>query len=103
MEEQERPGVVANGRFYQFTSHLLDNTAKGLRLEATDERIITALSEPDHVQLPEGNRTVYWKSILESDQDNWWLVVVMADEASGLQILTAYRDMTGRGERLWGM
>ena len=72
-------------------------------MEARNERILIALSEPDHVQPPEGNRTVYWKNILESDQENWWLVVVVAEEARGPQILTAYRDTIDRGERLWGM
>ena len=94
---------MANGRFYLFTGHFLDNRANGVHLDATDERIIVALSEPDHIQPLEGNRTVYRKSILESDQDNWWLVVVVAEESSGLQVLTAYRDTTARGGRLWGM
>lgn len=94
---------MANGRFYLFTRHIIDNRAKGVHLEATDQRIIAALSEPDHTQPPEGNRTVYWKWITVSDDDNWWLVVVVAEERGGLQILTAYRDTTDRGERLWGM
>ncbi len=93
---------MANGQFYLFTRHFLDNRTKGAHLEATDERIIEALIAPDHVQAPEGNRTVYWRSILESDQGNWWLVVVIAEEATGLQVLSAYRDTTDRGERLWG-
>ena len=103
MEEQERPGVEANGRFYQFSRHFLDNRARGVHLEATDERIIEALSSPDHVQPPEGNRIVYWKSILELEQGNWWMVVVIAEETTGLQVLSAYRDTVDRGERLWGM
>ena len=94
---------MANDRFYLFTRHFRDNRADGVHLDATDERIIDALSEPDHIQAPEGNRTVYWKDILESNQYNWWLVVVIAEETDGLQVLTAYRDTTGRGERLWGM
>ena len=94
---------MANGRFYLFSRHFRENRARGTHLEATEERIILALSGPDHVQPPEGNRTVFWKNILESNQDNWWLVVVVVEESGGLQILTAYRDTTDRGERLWGM
>ena len=102
MEQPERQGVVANDRFYLFTGHFLENRANGVHTEATDERIILALSEPEHIMPPEGNRTVYWKRIAESDVDFWWLVVVIAEETSGLQVLTAYRDTTTRGERLWG-
>ena len=90
MQQQERPGVVANGRFYLFTGHFLDNRARGVHPEATNELIIEALSGPDHILPPEGNRTVYWKRIAESDIDFWWLVVVIAEETSGLQILTSY-------------
>lgn len=102
MEQQERPGVVANGRFYPFTRHFLENRAKGNHLEATDDLIIQALSEPDHAQHPEGNRTVYWKRVSASNHENWWLVVVVVEETSGLQVLSAYRDEIARGERLWG-
>ena len=101
MEEQRRPGVVANGRFYLFTRHFLERRADGEHLEATDELIIKTLSEPDHTQPPEGNRTVYWKKIRESHGE-WWLLVVVAEEPSGPQVLSAYKDTRGRGERLWG-
>ena len=93
---------MANGRSYQFTRHFIDNRAIGEHTEASDELIIEVLSEPDHAQPPEGNRTVYWKRIIESDGDNWWLLVVVAEEADGPQVLSAYKDTRGRGERLWG-
>ena len=103
MEEQERPGVVVNGRFYLFTRHFLDNRAKDEHTEATDDRIIATLSEPDYIQPPEGNRTVYWKMIVEWDDNNWRLLVVVAEERDGPQVLSAYRDTRGRWERLWGI
>jgi hypothetical protein len=102
LEQPESQGVVVNGRFYLFTRHFLDNRANGVHPEATDELIIEALSEPDYILPPEGNRTVYWKRIAEPDKYIWWLVVVVAEETSGLQVLTVYRDTTTRGERLWG-
>ena len=102
MEQQERQGVVANDRFYLFTRHFLDNRARYEHSEATDDRIIAALSEPDYIQPPEGNRTVYWKMIVESDDNNWRLLAVVAEERDGLQLLSAYRDARGRCERLWG-
>lgn len=102
MEQPERPGVVANGRFYLFARHFLDNRAKGEHPEATDDRIIAALSEPDYIQPPEGNRTVYWKIITELYDDDWRLLVVVAEEPDGPQVLSAYRDARGRWERLWG-
>lgn len=101
MEQQERPGILANGRFYLFTRHFLENKGKGVHLEATDELIIEALSEPDHTQPPEGNRTVYWKKIRES-YGEWWLKVVIADEDSGLQVLSAYEN-SQKGAKLWEM
>ena len=91
-----------NGRFYEFTRHLLDNRHKGEHLEATDDRIIAALSQPDYIQPPDGNRTVYWKMIVESDDNNWRLLVVVAEERDGPQVLSAYRDARGRWEGLWG-
>ena len=103
MEQEERPGVIANGRFYWFTRHFGENRARDEHLEATDELIISALSEPDYVQDPEGNRTVYWKRITESGEDYWWLLVVIVEETGGPQVLSAYRDTRGRGERLWGI
>ena len=101
MEEQERPGVEANGRFYQFSRHFLDNRARGEHSEATDELITAALSDPDYAQPPEGNRTVYWKMILEANAENWRFLVVVAEEPNGPQVLSAYQDTRGRGEGLW--
>ena len=76
----------------------LENKGKGVHLEATDELIIEALSEPDHTQPPEGNRTVYWKKI--RSRREWWLKVVIADEDSGLQVLSAYEN-SQKGAKLW--
>ena len=94
---------MVNGRFYLFTRHFLDNRAKDEHTEATDDRIIATLSEPDYIQPPEGNRTVYWKMIVEWDDNNWRLLVVVAEERDGPQVLSAYRDTRGRWERLWGI
>lgn len=102
MEQPERQGVAANGRFYLLSLHFLDNRARGEHPEATDERIIAALSEPDYIQQPEGNRTVYWKMITESDDNNWRLLVIVAEERDGPQVLSACKDARGRWERLWG-
>ncbi len=92
---------MANGRFYLFTRHFREKKAGGEHVEATDELIIAALSDPDYIQPPEGNRTVYWKLIVETDGDNWRLLVVVAEEPDGPQVLSAYKDTRGRGERLW--
>ena len=81
--------------------HFLEKKANGEHLEATDEHLIDALSDPDHLQPPEGNRTVYWKKIRESHGE-WWLLVVVADEDSGLQVLSAYEN-SEKGAKLWEM
>jgi hypothetical protein len=101
LEGQERPGVEANGRFYLFARHFIDNRAKGEHSEATDELITAVLSDPDYIQPPEGNRTVYWKIILETNDDNWRMLVVVAEEPGGPQVLSAYKDTRGRGASLW--
>ncbi len=92
---------MANGQFYLFTRHFLDNRAGGEHSEATDELITATLSDPDYIQPPEGNRTVYWKMIVETDDDNWRMLVVIAEEPGGPQVLSAYKDTRGRGEGLW--
>ena len=92
---------MANGRFYLFARHFLDNGARDEHTEATDELITAVLSDPDYIQPPEGNRTVYWKMILETNDDNWRMLVVVAEEPGGPQVLSAYKDTRGRGERLW--
>ena len=92
---------MANDQFYLFTRHFLDNRAGGEHSEATDELITAALSDPDYIQPPEGNRTVYWKMIVETDDDNWRMLVVIAEEPGGPQVLSAYKDTRGRGEGLW--
>ena len=92
---------MANGRFYLFTRHFLDNRARGEHSEATDELITAVLSDPDYIQPPEGNRTVYWKMILEAEDDNWRMLVVVAEEPGGPQVLSAYKDTRGRGVGLW--
>ena len=74
--------------------------ADGDHLEAVDELIVLALSIPDYVEPPEGNRTVYWKLIQDVDGD-WWIQVVVIAEASGLQVLSACEN-TEKGARLWG-
>ena len=101
MEQQERLGVVVNGRFYLFTRHFIENKTKGVHLEATDDLIIGALGEPDYAQPPEGNRTVYWKKIRKS-RGEWWLLVVAADEDSGPQVISTYEN-SEKGAKLWEM
>ncbi len=90
-----------NGRFYMFSRHFLDNRAKSIHSEATDELIIEALREPEYIQPPEGNRTVYWKKIM-GQWGEWWLLVVISEETGGLQVLSAYEN-SERGLRLWEM
>ena len=101
MENLSELGVTVVGQLYRFSRHFLEKMELGDHLEATAEIIALALSEPDHVQPPEGNRTVYWKKILELDYE-WWLVVVISAEAGGTQVLTPY-DNTDKGARLWGI
>ena len=100
MGQRERAGVTVNNQFYEFTRHFLERKSAGEHLEASDELIIDVLSNPDHIQPPQGNRTPHWKKILELNTDDWWLVVVIADEITGPQVLSAY-EANVRGERLW--
>ena len=99
MGNLDRQGVTVNGQFYGFARHILEKWSGGDHLEATDEFIILTLSNPDHVERTEGNRTVYWKKIQEIDGE-WWLLVVVTAEESGLQVLSAYEN-TERGAKLW--
>ena len=97
---QPELGVTVGGQFYRFTRHFLGKRAAGDHLEATDEAIISTLIDPDHGESPEGNRTVYWKLIGELNQ-HWWLLVVIVNEDSGPQVLSAFEN-TEKGARLWG-
>ena len=93
MEQEERPGVIANGRFYWFTRHFLERRITDEdHQKATDELIGYTLSEPDYVNSPEGDRIVYWKIIEELNEDNWWLKVIIIENTSGPAVLTAYRN-----------
>lgn len=101
MNPQNPPGVTANNRFYAFSRHFLERRNIGEHQKATDELIIEVLSDPDQIQPPQGNRTVYWKKIQEPNQDDWWLLVVIAEETGGPQVLSSYRA-NDRGNTLWG-
>lgn len=100
MNPQNPPGITANNRFYAYSRHFLERKNTGDHQKATNENIINTLNAPDYIQPPQGNRTEYWKKFPAPDTGDWWLVVVIADEANGPQVLTAYED-TIRGARLW--
>jgi len=99
LNPQNPPGITANNRFYAFSRHFLERKDIGEHRKGTDECIISTLNEPDHVLPPQGNRTEHWKKFQDPDLGDWWLLVVIADEAGGPQVLTAYEETT-RGERL---
>ena len=83
-----------------FSRHFLENRERGIHQEATDEQITEALGGPDYIQPPEGNRTVYWKRIMEP-QGEWWLLLVISGEGEA-QVLSAYEN-SEKGTRLWEM
>ena len=91
----EWSGVFANGRFYRHSPHFLERRAVPYPLghsEATDERIIYVLENPEHRETVGGGRYLFWGRIRESGADAWWMKVLVAENRSGPVIITAYED-----------
>ena len=94
-------GVTVNGQFYPFAKHFMDNRQAGRHSEATNIRIGYVLENPEMIEPPDGERQVFWRRIRDTGTGEWWMKVVIDREPSIPEILTAYRDVTGKGERLW--
>lgn len=81
--------MVAGGVFYAHTPHFLARRETD-HPEATDERIIYVLENPEVTELPQGNRQVCWRQISELGAEPWWMKIVIVDNPTGLAILSAY-------------
>lgn len=90
MDSLEQPGVVAGGVFYAHTPHFLERREVD-HPEATDERIVAVLEEPEVPVLHQGDRRVFWRQIPEPGVEPWWMKAVVVDNLSGPAILSAYR------------
>ena len=80
---------MAGGVFYAHTPHFLFRREEN-HTEATDERIVAVLEEPEITGPDEGNRRVFWGQIRDLGVEPWWLKVVVADNPTGPAILSAY-------------
>jgi hypothetical protein len=90
LQPSEQPGVVAGGVFYAHTPHFLETKKEGRHAEATDERIVFVLENPEQVVLLQGDRRVYWARILDPGVEPWWMRVVVVENRSGPAILSEY-------------
>ena len=96
MDSLNRPGIVAGGVFYAHTPHFLLGREEN-HPEATDERIVAVLEEPEATGPNQGNRRIFWGQIRDPGVEPWWLKVVVADNATGPAILSAYRPTEDEG------
>ena len=60
--------------------------------EATDERIVHVLENPEHTEDVGGGGHLFWSRIRESGTDVWWMKVLVVENSSGPAIISAYED-----------